>query len=323
MTNKEKATRLLERFLKRKTSKAETEQVDKWYASYEEKETGLDAGQKTVLRNEMYQAISEGIRHLPSQKPVRRLPVVHMMQAAAVVLAGVSIAFFFMRPQGKHNPQSGQSAALITTQKQARSMLLGDGTRITLQSFTQLSANDQARSGPREVELHYGEAFFKVFHDPSRQFTVKLPNGLYTKVLGTSFNINARHFGKQVRITVQRGRIAVGNAHQLLAVMTRGDIIDYDPARQTAIVSHATLKNKMLHFDHTPLHKLTARLEAEYDVQIKLSKDKNIQNLQCTGTFESNQDIQEILHDICVLHHLKMASQPDKVSFNITKPMEK
>jgi transmembrane sensor len=321
MINNEKAARLLEKFLKRKTSKAETEQVDKWYASYEEKETGLDVGQKTVLRDEMYRAIREGIHHLPSHKRIWRLSVARVIQVAAVVLVSVSTVFFFIRLLSKNNPQSGQSTALVTTKNQGRNIVLSDGTRIALQSFTQLSADDQAGSGPREVELHYGEAFFKVFHDPLRRFIVKLPNDLYTKVLGTSFNINTRQFGNQISITVQTGRIAVGNTHQVLAIMTRGDRIDYDPVRQTAMVSHATLKSKLLRFDRTPLHELVARLGAEYDVQINLPHDKSIQNLQCTGAFENNQDIQEILQDICLLHHLKMASQPDQETFNITKPM--
>ncbi len=66
---------------------------------------------------------------------------------------------------------------------------LADGTKVMLNSGSLLRYQENFPSDKREVFLE-GEAFFEVYHDPERPFTVKAGD-VSTTALGTSFNIMA------------------------------------------------------------------------------------------------------------------------------------
>lgn len=88
-----------------------------------------------------------------------------------------------------------------------RTVVLADGSRITLNTRTALSVTIPARQ--RNVVLENGEAFFDVAHDPSRPFHVLTPLGQVT-VIGTRFNVYRRP--DSLEVTTEQGLVRVSTA---------------------------------------------------------------------------------------------------------------
>ena len=69
------------------------------------------------------------------------------------------------------------------------SLILSDGTKVTLNSGSRLAFPSEFQDDKREVYL-CGEGYFEVTKNPGKPFFVKTDN-IDIKVLGTVFNISA------------------------------------------------------------------------------------------------------------------------------------
>lgn len=86
-------------------------------------------------------------------------------------------------------------------------MALSDGSKLILKPDSKISFPEKFLAEKREVYLS-GEAFFQVSKDPKRPFLV-YANELVTKVLGTSFAINARNAHNKTTVEVTEGKVSV------------------------------------------------------------------------------------------------------------------
>lgn len=84
---------------------------------------------------------------------------------------------------------------------------LPDGSQVTLFSKSQLSYDNRFGKENRSVYLS-GKAFFEVIKQPQKPFFV-YANELVTKVLGTSFTVQAYPGDKQVEVLVKTGKVSV------------------------------------------------------------------------------------------------------------------
>lgn len=114
---------------------------------------------------------------------------------AATVLVAIAALWLASVPQPLH---------YVTGPGEQRTVLLADGSRITLNTRTALSALiDDNR---RDIVLDRGEAFFDVSHDPVRPFHVLTSLGQVT-VVGTRFNVY-RH-SDSLEVTTEEGLVKV------------------------------------------------------------------------------------------------------------------
>lgn len=88
---------------------------------------------------------------------------------------------------------------------------LSDGTRVWLNAVSELEYPVDFVKKERIVRLS-GEAYFEVAHDPDRPFIVEV-GGVRTRVLGTTFNIQAYPDEKVVYTTLLSGRVRVDADH--------------------------------------------------------------------------------------------------------------
>jgi transmembrane sensor len=84
---------------------------------------------------------------------------------------------------------------------------LPDGSFVILQEKSGIKYSKQFNTQNRTLYLE-GNAFFNVEKDPSKPFLV-YANGLVTKVLGTSFTIQAQDKAPNVSVSVKSGRVSV------------------------------------------------------------------------------------------------------------------
>src|SRR5690606_1488289 len=87
---------------------------------------------------------------------------------------------------------------------------LSDGSQVWLNESSTIRYPEHFEKDKREVLLS-GEACFDVGPDKKRPFVVKTSK-VTTRVLGTSFNVNAYQKEPQTKVTVETGRVAVSLA---------------------------------------------------------------------------------------------------------------
>ncbi len=118
--------------------------------------------------------------------------------ALALALAAAAVAMWFW---------PGRTETWATAAGEQRIVVLNDGSRVTLNTRTRLTARLSWRA--REVRLGEGEAFFEVSKDPARPFTVSTALGS-ARALGTRFNVYVA--AQNLAVTTEEGSVLVRNA---------------------------------------------------------------------------------------------------------------
>ena len=96
---------------------------------------------------------------------------------------------------------------IVTTVGGDYQLVLSDGTRVWLNAESEIDYPIEFLGDKREVFLK-GEAYFEVAPDPEKPFIVKTTS-MQTRVLGTSFNINAYENEPNVYTTLLTGKVEV------------------------------------------------------------------------------------------------------------------
>lgn len=174
-----------------------------------------DAGDK-ILR-----AIVGDIPRTAVEIPVSGKPAIPAwlsIAAAAVVFIGL-FTYFIFRP-GKSErtgdqPATATAAAssllhINTTTGEGKNIKLPDGTQVWLSPSSVLEYPASFRGKDlREINLS-GEGFFEVAHDPAHPFIIHSGN-IETRVVGTSFNIQAYDNQEEINVMVVTGKVNVSN----------------------------------------------------------------------------------------------------------------
>lgn len=147
------------------------------------------------------------LRHLfpvPPPRPARTKAA--KSAGIALVVACAFAALAWLNPVYK-------TERFATAIGEQRAVLLGDGSRLLLDSGSRVDVRWRLRS--REAGLHVGQVLFDVSPAVYRPFVVSA--GLTkVEVLGTLFNVR-RLEDDNVRVTLARGRVQVAAAAQRLS----------------------------------------------------------------------------------------------------------
>ena len=110
--------------------------------------------------------------------------------------------------EGKNNPATEELFNKVVTAIGGEyALILSDGTRVWLNADSELEYPVEFVKKERIVKLS-GEAYFEVAPNPEQPFIVEA-GGIQTRVLGTSFNIQAYRNEKSVYTTLLTGSIRV------------------------------------------------------------------------------------------------------------------
>jgi ferric-dicitrate binding protein FerR (iron transport regulator) len=192
-------------------------------------------------------------------------------------------------------------------------MTLFDGSIVRLYPKSKLSFSHGSFSKKREVYLT-GQAFFEVKKNPLVPFVV-YTRDIVIKVLGTSFNVEAYHHGKQACVKVREGKVSVyqkenfsdknGIANKLdgLIVIPNQQVI-YDVGnhqlKKTIIdkpVAVATHSRERFVFNSTPLKEILKILQDTYGILIIW--DESITSACSLSISMRNKNFYEKLESIC------------------------
>ncbi len=183
-------------------------------------------------------------------------------------------------------------------------IILGDGTKIWLNSDSRLTYKIRRRDQPRELDLQ-GEAYFEVAHQyvVKNNTKVKLPFLVHTQaqtvqVLGTSFNISA-YGGEATRTTLVEGKVGINLAgqvelHQLKPnqqAIVSGNKIALIPVDPTNYVSW---KDGTFSFSDEDLAHILNQIGRWYKVNVNY-EDDSLRKLKFEGVLPRNEDLNFVL----------------------------
>lgn len=163
---------------------------------------------------------------------------------------------------------------------------LSDGSSVRLNADSELSFSDE--SNDRTASLH-GEAFFQIVKD-GRPFRVKTDYG-EVDVLGTSFNVFSRDGVMQVSCTT--GKVSVSFLDRSKTyTLTPGLSVSLEATglvEEPSASSDAALDwlDGQSVFRDRPLREILAELERQFDLQIEVPAELDLQRL-VTTTFPNN-----------------------------------
>lgn len=198
--------------------------------------------------------------------------------------------------------------------KSSKKISLSDGSEITLFPNSKISFPEKFLIEKREVYLS-GQAFFHVSKDPKRPFLV-YANSLVTKVLGTSFTINAQNQALKTTVEVKEGKVSVfrqadfADAKDLKALQSKGMVLTANQKMVYECETKNMLKTISDHpevvttqssttfdFVNTPASDVLTDLEDAYQVDIIFDKEL-LRDCPVTAAL-SKQSLLEKLDIIC------------------------
>jgi transmembrane sensor len=203
-----------------------------------------------------------------------------------------------------------------------RSILLADGSRVTLNSESRIEV--KLAKNQRSISLLSGEALFSVAHDPKRAFLVQVGSA-EIRDIGTQFDVDRRP--DQTTVTVVEGRIAVAPLPEARAagsamypqpqtrLLATSDQLVITPAQWQAtrhgVELRATVawtENKLI-FAHTPLKEVAQEFNRYNRQRIQIESEQ-LQRQEITGTFRSD-DPKSLLSFLSGITGVSIHDTPD------------
>ena len=185
------------------------------------------------------------------------------------------------------------------------SLVLSDGTKVFLNSDSRLKYPVTFNGEDRRVELS-GEAFFEVVSDSSHPFIVHTRD-METRVLGTSFDIQAYPDELTTKTTLLTGRVLVSVNHLSLtetlkpglqASWTKGT--DKITVKEVNVATQALWRDGIIMLDDDGLENVMRMLARWYNVTYEFKGDRSVKHT-FTGKIDRNEDLERVLKTLTLL----------------------
>ncbi|WP_428667389.1 FecR family protein [Runella sp.] len=310
---------------------------ENWLIDYPEKAVVVQRAKQIVLT--LYRAqeeisedeIDEAIQQLV-QRAEERAVVVPLWRrtwvrvAAALILVPLA-GWLIYRENNTDNVTPYQEVVqqiqnevklieFTNTTSRAQLVTLSDGSSVVLQPQTRISYPTIFPSDKREVVLS-GEAFFEVSKDPAKPFFV-FANGLVTKVLGTTFTVQAYEKDREVRVIVKTGKVSVFSREDPMAsskqknreltglVLTPNQQVTFHRAdsrlvrslvEKPQLLALSEIQQQSFEFRQAPISDVFAVLEKAYGVKIVYDEEL-MGACELTATL-GDEPLLEKMHLIC------------------------
>ncbi|RFM36556.1 FecR family protein [Chitinophaga silvisoli] len=266
-----------------------------------------------ILRN-----IHQRITAKPQLQPiVRRLW--WKVAAAAMLVLAAGIGYY----EVSHPPVK---ELIVLSGMQRKQVTLPDGSKVFMEPRSSLKYKGDYGKAKREVVLS-GEALFDVQHDNAHPFVVASPL-INTRVLGTSFNIEARD-PREAKVVVLTGMVQVqaidGNSKDgQEVILTANKRAVYNKTTDQLQMSEASddarfyLQKQQGRFmyDGTELMKVVNDLQRYYNINVTV--DKRLQHCAFYGDFNTIDEPEKALNVIALSLNARIKKDSTGNGFTIS-----
>ncbi|WP_373494383.1 FecR family protein [Aquiflexum sp.] len=271
--NREKFLELVEKQAQGNTTPHEDQLIFSFYdrLQAEGREHEIDASELKSIQNRIKANIDSRIHKKPIARQVDFRYMGRIAAAVALLISFTLLIFYTFQ-----KPESVKLLSRTTNERQKAMVTLTDGTQVYLNSLSEIRFPEKFTAESRTVELD-GEAFFEVVPDQDRPFSV-ISNGVITKVLGTSFNLNASS-DKDVVVAVRTGKVEVSDMANLSqnVVLLPNQKATFVLDSKKLQVEEADLdyylswRNKTITFEMNPLDEVLDRIARVYNIEVNLN----------------------------------------------------
>lgn len=268
-------------------------------------------GMKDDILQQVLRQREPHILYLPNPNPIR--PSVsagyawyrfgQLGRVAAILVASLVLGWMLTPVvNDKMEPLLAEQKETVLQKQTAKGeklqLTLADGTKVWLNSSSEVTFPEKFDDNYRRVSL-VGEAYFEVVRDSLRPFVVETWN-LETRVLGTSFNVNARN-KERIAVALVSGKVDVISPQRSVSLHP-GEMLDFDNTSasfEVAAFNYTQVvgwKDGILKFHRASLGEVKTALEEWYGVEIMLNNAAGIY-WQFSGEY-SEQTLEEVLESI-------------------------
>lgn len=295
---KDRAIEWLERSERRDFSAADSEQMEQWLgespshrvAFWHAKAAWERAGRMRILK--------------PHPAPARKSP-----SRFWVALAGSAAVLIAVAGAGTIWLKKGNERVLSTGQGERETVSLADGSKIELNTDTELRIGSGLNR--RTAELVRGEAYFQIVHDAAHPFTVTAGDHRILD-LGTKFSVRESQGALRVALMEGKAQIADLSAGtpQKAVVLVPGDVALADKsgisvARKPVriLADDLAWRHGGLVFHNASLADAIAQFNRYGKVKLVVS-DPRVADLTINGAFRADgaEEFAGVTHEIFGLH---------------------
>lgn len=301
--------------IRMKDSKTESE---KRIRAFLEEKTGIHIAkdEPAIETNEIY---------LPERKRRHSLfvPIFTTGAAAAVLF----LLFFSVMRYTQSGTMDDTQEILALAERHVsgdamKTLTLADGSVVYMNMGSSISLyKGKFDDETRELWLDEGEAFFEVAKDPDRPFIVHTPDGVSTRVLGTSFNIKAYpELGEQV-ISVKTGKVEVTEKNGKKLQLLPGDKAGYDTVSGVLMVgltskdAIAGWRNGRLTLDKAGIKELSLRIKQLYGKKVVVLNNALPADLQLMTDYPASIGIENIAENIAAIFGIHSRTTEEELIF--------
>lgn len=206
---------LLTRYAAGNCTPDEVALINRWYEEIEDKNLEVGEVERELIRARMLKKIESALPGRSTRAAKQRFFPLHYAFKVAASLLVLAICFVWLFPAGNSSAddsiaevQATSDVVLLENQTEfVESVTLPDGSTVKLESSGKIHYSKNAFRERREVYLT-GRAFFDIVKDPSHPFYV-YSGKIATRVLGTSFFVDAPANAAKVAVKVVTGRVSV------------------------------------------------------------------------------------------------------------------
>lgn len=245
-----------------------------------------------------------------------------VVTAAAVALLLITLNLPLDKMDlSEHSPLALQTTGQrhFTTENSMKKITLADGSVVYLNMHTTLTLKrGKFNANVREVWLDEGEAFFEITRDTHRPFIVHTPDGLTTRVLGTSFNIQAYPGLKRQVISVKTGRVQVNREDGERVVLDPDYLVSFDRSSNTFATGKtdgtmaAAWREGKIVFQRAKMEEVALRLKLHFDMELIYDPSK-YGKVEYSAIFPGHASIDEIANTLSKIYNINYSIKGQKL----------
>jgi ferric-dicitrate binding protein FerR (iron transport regulator) len=294
--NKHELIYLAEKYAAKKANSQERLAVDIFLRKVQEQDTHPFVNLDEEKRNKLFSKIEDKIQFNNNEEKKYWKRIIASAAVLFLLLGTVLLSLIIEN-----------DITQVAAKGEKREIELNDGSKIFLNSGSTITYPENFKED-RRITLE-GEAFFKVAPNPEKPFRIK-SGTIETKVLGTSFNINAYAKGRE-KISVNSGIVQVtyGNNSSQKVTLTKNMQLSFFEDNLPAITemnsdNYNAWTNNIIVLDKTSLGETAKILENWYDVDIEFA-DPSLKELTISGKFKEEK-LETVLKSIALIKDLEV-----------------
>lgn len=182
-------------------------------------------------------------------------------------------------------------------------MTLSDGTKVWLNSGTELDFPSEFRGKTREIYVN-GEIFIEVAHNSKVPFIVHAKD-MDILVQGTSFNISAYRDDNRKTVVLVEGKVKIERGSAQIAELLPNEKIDITGnnilKEKVDVSEYISWRKGVLEFNNTPVSEILKKIGRYYNVQFEGTTDIPLSKQSCSGKLFLSNNLDSVMTSVSIL----------------------